>query len=164
MSSYLNSESQERKQEMRSLESYHSLCTSLQQKYEVQKSTTPGQPIQLRLDFSAYTPYELRPANLYSRPFPDGMVDPWEVTKHHEHIKTFSNISTLASEGFLSYVECKGFFDIVLGYNGPLRTSGNERWDEFFASLKANGYKRRLVPCMVRPSASFHFKDQWVDL
>jgi hypothetical protein len=122
---------------------------------------TKNPEIQYLLDFSPYTDYKLprplcelrrRPSTCDNDALDAAMLEKLQKDIHDVHMP-----HPYKTEGLLGYAlhYGGGFFDAILAYNGPEGTSGNARWDKVFDRMKAEGYKQRLVPCMVRISAAF---------
>lgn len=135
------------------LQRYHYLCASIQGRYKYHSTISPdfarGQRSFLRgFDFSPYTAYRLEPIlGIKLEPLVNGTV-------HAEDLKLYHNQFTNSwrhSEGGILYNmgDEREFYNCILNYHSPTKTTGDEEWDEFFEKLKDSGFQKGLVPCMV---------------
>ncbi|KLO20425.1 hypothetical protein SCHPADRAFT_897709 [Schizopora paradoxa] len=134
------------------LERYHYLCAAIQGKYRFLYDIPPkysrGQFFSRQgFDFSPYTKHELKPIRgVKFHPREDGTIHPVDLGIYHEY---FAN-SWRNSEGGILYSvnDHREFFNCILNYHSPAKTSGDEEWDQFFKRLKESGFQMGLVPCM----------------
>lgn len=101
------------------------------------------------LDFGLYTDFKLEPvsgANLHPRE--DGSIDPGELNYYREWIEENYRI---AEGGILDAVfrDVRSFFSIMLNYHSKAKTTTDPEWDTYFADLKARGFPKKNVDCMV---------------
>ncbi|KLO11666.1 hypothetical protein SCHPADRAFT_974350 [Schizopora paradoxa] len=134
------------------LEHYHYLCASIQGKFVLSNyipmDMGDGQIFhQHGLDFSPYTEYELRPiVSKKALQRPIGTYHPDELKLYHEY---FANDWMHSAGGILHNMkDRREFFNCILNYHSPAKTTGNEEWDAFFEKFKESGFQKSLVPCM----------------
>ena len=136
------------------LERYHYLCAAIQGNYKFLYDIPPKfsrAQIFTRqgFDFSPYTAYDLKPIRgVKIHPREDGTIHPMDLAIYHEH---FTNCWQNSEGGILHSVnDHRGFFNCVLNYHSPAKTTGDEEWDQLFKKLETSGFQMGLVPCLVR--------------
>lgn len=141
-----------------SIERFHYLRASILKKYRFVDGITPNLSLgqifpRQGLDFSEYDEYHLEPVSgVKLHPRQDGTIHPGDIERYHDGFKE----NWKSSEGGLLYYigEAREFYNIILNYHSPARTTGDLEWDEFFAKLKREDFPKSEIPCMVRPRLS----------
>ena len=101
------------------------------------------------LDFGLYTDFKLEPVSgAHLHPREDGTIDPGELNYYREWIEENYRI---AEGGILDAVfrDVRSFFSIMLNYHSKAKTTTDPEWDTYFADLKARGFPKKNVDCMV---------------
>lgn len=101
------------------------------------------------LDFSPYTDFALEAVTgVKLHPRKDGTLLPADVENYHELIES----NYRASEGGILDAVLRNervFFNIMLNYHSKAKTTGNAEWDAYFAKLRADGFPKKDIQCMV---------------
>ena len=137
-----------------SIERYHYLLASITGEYTVldAESTLPQLPgIRQTLYFNNYKGVKLKPIRdirIFSRP--DGSVNPEQIAEFQRTLDT----DWKTREGGILYcvAEWREYWNCLVNYRSPSKTTGSQDWDKLFEELKANNFDKKLVPCMVRES------------
>lgn len=135
-----------------SIERYHYLVASLQKLYtirDIQTTIGPMPVTRQAVDFSAYEPFALRPLVGKVYPREDGSIHPEDLKGYVQNVE--ENWKT--SEGGVLYtiVEANEFLNLLFNYHSPAGTTGIEEWDVLFGRLRAEGFPKGIIPCMVSP-------------
>ena len=132
------------------LERYHYLCAAIQREYDLPADFTQGGMFGYTdLSFSTYEPYALDPVlGVKLHPRPDGTIHPGDLKLYRKCFK----LDWKVSEGGILYGigDSRAFWNMILNYHSVAGTTGFKRWDNFFERLKANGFDKSIIPCMVR--------------
>ncbi|KAH8115090.1 hypothetical protein DFH11DRAFT_1591355 [Phellopilus nigrolimitatus] len=140
------------------LERFHYLRASILGLYDLQDGIAPdlsmGQLFPRQgLDFSKYTDFKLKPVTgIKLHPRDDGTIHPEDVKVYHQ---SFKDDWKMSEGGVLYFIgDPRSFYNIILNYHSPAKTTGSKEWDKLFARLKAEGFPKNLISCMffARPS------------
>lgn len=126
-------------------ERYHYLCAAIQGAYALTAPTAMGR---VGIRFGAYTAYALPPLeHVKLHPRPDGSVHPDDLAAYVQGFRG----DWKCREGGVLYclAEARPFWNMVLHWHAA-GTTGYKPWDRLFRALRAGGFDRGLVPCMVR--------------
>ena len=137
-----------------SLKRFHYLRALILEKYtlvnDVEPDLSRGQLFPRQgLDFNSYTDFDLEPVmGVKLHPREDGTIHPGDLENYHVGIESNYKIS---EGGILDAVirDIRAFFNIMLNYHSKANTTGNPEWDTYFAALKAHGFPKGDVDCMV---------------
>ena len=108
---------------------------------------------QLGLDFTPYTDFYLEPIlEVWLHNREDGTIPRGNLACYHDRIESNYKI---AAGGILDAVirDEEAFFNIIFNYHSKAKSTGNPEWDTYFADLKAHGFPKEDIDCMV----SFQF-------
>jgi len=161
-----------------SIQHYHTLVAALTKKYtytdgsrnahggylDVPDSTTGTVNIDMSslvpgsrqtIDLSSYKAYKLDPIrNVKLHPSADGTIHPEDLKAYGDNF----NRNWKTQEGGILYcvAESREFWNCVLSYHGPIKSTGIKEWDELFHKLESEStnYAKNIIPCMVSVSSS----------
>jgi hypothetical protein len=105
------------------------------------------------IDLSSYQAYKLEPIfNVKLHPREDGTIHPKDLSAYRDVFE--DNWKT--QEGGILYclAESREFWNCLMSYHGPIKSTGIEEWDELFHRLELTGHAKNIIPCMVRVSYS----------
>lgn len=136
-----------------SIERYHYLCAAVQQKYALVDNVPPDLSLgqlfpRQALVFEQYEPCRLKPLEgIKLHPREDGSIHPGDVEAYQGNFKS----SWKHLEGGILYNigDPRSFYNCIFNYHSPAGTTGNPEWDTLFQTLKANGFSKSIIPCMV---------------
>ena len=132
-----------RRQAQCAIERYHYLCAAAQEAYTLHN---PG-AFRSELTFEKYTAYPLTPVSAKLHPRKDGTIHPGDIEIYVKcMVRNFK-----CSEGGIMYClgDERSFWNMVINYHSSAKTSGIKAWDRLFKQLKASGYDKGIIPCMV---------------
>jgi hypothetical protein len=88
--------------------------------------------------------------NVKLHPRADGTIHPGDLSKYREVFE--DNWKT--QEGGILYcvAESRKFWNCLISYHGPTKSTGIKEWDDLFHRLESMGHAKRIIPCMVRVS------------
>ena len=136
-----------------SLERFHYLRALILEEYWFIDNVEPD-VTHLRkqgLDFTPYTDFYLEPIlGVWLHPREDGTISHGSLANYHDRIESNYKI---ADGGILDAVlrDEQAFFNIILSYHSKAKSTGNPEWDTYFADLKAHGFPKEDIDCMVSP-------------
>jgi hypothetical protein len=103
------------------------------------------------IDLSSYKASTLEPIPIVKlHPRADGTIHPGDLSKYREVFE--DNWKT--QEGGILYcvAESRKFWNCLISYHGPTKSTGIKEWDDLFHRLESMGHAKRIIPCMVRVS------------
>lgn len=141
-----------------SIERYHYLVASLQKLYTIRDIQTTMGPMPVTRQEVSFSPYKacvLKPLVGKFHPREDGTI-------HQDDLQSY--VDTVAnnwkmSEGGVLYIiaEPREFFNLLFNYHSPAGgTTGIEEWDVLFGRLRAEGFPKKIIPCMASAICSLH--------
>lgn len=100
------------------------------------------------VEFDRYTLYTLDAvSSVKLHPRDDGTIHPEDIKAYKQTMRD----SWKCAQGGILY--CIGnqreFWNMVLNYHSSSATTGIKAWDRLFDTLRASGYDKGVVPCMV---------------
>ncbi|KZV66960.1 hypothetical protein PENSPDRAFT_755313 [Peniophora sp. CONT] len=128
-----------------SLPRYHYLRAAVTGAYEIERANPV--PSLVTLKFERYEDYDLEPLlDLKVSPNADGSVHPDDLKMYKEEL--FGNWK-VREAGILYVMRMyRQFWNMLLSYNSPARTTGLHAWDAMFDEWKDAGCPMEMVPCM----------------
>lgn len=99
------------------------------------------------IDFSPYKEFKLEPiVGIKLHPRADGTIRPGDLKLFQEQFE----LNWKHSEGGILYNLGgeREFYNCILNYHSPAKTTGSAEWDKLFKQLKDNGFRKSTVPCM----------------
>jgi hypothetical protein len=103
------------------------------------------------IDLSSYNGYKLEHIpNIKLHLCADGTIHPGDLSSYHDIFE--DNWKT--QEGGILYclTESREFWNCLISYHGPIKSTGIKEWNELFHGLELTGYAKNIIPCMVRVS------------
>jgi hypothetical protein len=101
------------------------------------------------IDLSSYNGYKLEHipnAKLHRRA--DGTINPGDLSLYHDVFE--DNWKTQEGRILYCLTESREFWNCLISYHGPIKSTGIKGWDELFHGLESTGYAKNIIPCMVR--------------
>jgi hypothetical protein len=101
------------------------------------------------IDLSSYNAYKLDPiTSVKLLPREDGTIHVDDVIEYNQIFKD----DWKTQEGGILYclAESREFWNCLISYHGPTKSTGIKEWDELFQKLESTGYPKNIIPCMVR--------------
>lgn len=143
-----------RKQAELSNTRYHYLRAAIQGNFrltgDIPSSSTNGHFFpRCIIDFREYADFPLdQISGEKIHPGEDGLVGSAELEEYQTELTSDWKV---VEGGILSCTgKARAFFNIMINYNSPSKTSGNSEMDAYFAQLKAEDFRKESIPCMVR--------------
>lgn len=98
---------------------------------------------------SPYQAYNLEPiTSVKLHPRADGTIHPGDLKAYHDIFKDDWKMQ----EGGILYClgDSRAFWNCLISYHGPTKSTGIKEWDALFHKLQSTGYPKNIIPCMVR--------------
>ncbi|VDC05480.1 unnamed protein product [Peniophora sp. CBMAI 1063] len=145
---------QGRRQAEGNLERYHYLRAAVTGAYDIEQ-LQPGDPnnpnplpfVRHGLVFDRYKLHKLKPLRgMKLHPNADGTIHPGDLKLYKEEL--FGNWKVREAGILYAYMELRPFFNMMLNYNSPAKTTGIPAWDKLLDEWKAAGFPKRMLQCM----------------
>jgi hypothetical protein len=81
-------------------------------------------------------------------PYHNGTIHVDDLAQYN---KTFKDNWKMQEGGILyCLTESCEFWNRLISYHGPTKSTGVKEWDDLFQKLELTGYPKNIIPCMVR--------------